>query len=272
MGNVSRWGRAAWQRLQTRWNRLTHDEFANWASGFQSLLIAFGVLIGAAWSLYLYSALKHKDSAANMLLRNQTELQVNRLNLEKAQNEAKRAFGQVTLTALPLKSDPEGDCFLQVNAEISNEGTREIRLWFSGPGFYPPLNVARVELDSAHRMSFVPVGNIPIHSFTEEGKEILPLEQASLLPGENSTYPFLVRLPRDRIHLIQFRVPIDTAKLVDDSKVPSPDSVWFWAARTYVSGCSRAAASASESDRALQASPPARAQSEPVSDRAAPSR
>ncbi|HTE18396.1 MAG TPA: hypothetical protein VK689_08445 [Armatimonadota bacterium] len=222
-------------RIRAKWQAMSHQEFAHWASGVQSLLIAVGVLIGAGWTVYLYAALKQEDNAATSYLRSQADLQSMQLNLQKAQEEWHRAYGLVTLTTAPVGGDSVSPCYLQVNATVNNAGNREIRLWFGGDST-PPLNVAQVSVDSAHRFDFRAIAHVPVLAFTPQGDTVLPMRQSKLLPGETSTYPFLVRIPDNSIYLVQFRVPVDTAR-PHNSKPPQPDSVWFWAARSYVSGC-----------------------------------
>lgn len=225
------------QSTRTRWQGTSSAEFANWSAGVQSLLIALGVLIGAGWTVYLYLALRQEDNAATAFLRSQAELQSLQLNVEKAQEESRRAFGVVTLTTTPVGADSTGPCYLQVNATVSNGGNREIRLSFGGDSLYPPLNVAQVWVDSAHQFDFRSVAHVQVHSFTQEGDTVLPMEQSRLLPGESSTYPFLVRIPRPGVYLVQFRVPVDTALSLPDDRLPPRE--WYWAARSYVSGCER---------------------------------
>lgn len=215
--------------------RTKHVEFANWSAGVQSLLIGIGVIVGAGWTIYLFQALHEKDNAATSFLRSQAELQSLQLNVEKAREESRRAFGLVTLTTAPVGADTTGPCYLQVNATVSNAGNREIRLSFQGDSLYPPLNVAHVSVDTSHAFDFRSIAQVHVHSFTAEGDTVLPMEQSRLLPGESSTYPFLVRIPRQGVYLVQFRVPVDTALSFPEGRLPPRE--WYWAARSYVSGC-----------------------------------
>jgi hypothetical protein len=242
-------------RLREQWRAMSHEEFAHWASGVQSLLIAVGVLIGAGWTIYLYAALKQEDNAATSYLRSQADLQNLQLNLQKAQEEWQRAYGLVTLSTAPVGGDSVGPCYLQVNATVNNAGNREIRLWFGGDST-PPLNVARVSVDSAHRFDFRSIAHVPVLAFTPEGDTVLPMRQSRLLPGETSTYPFLVRIPDNSIYLVQFRVPVDTAQ-PKHNMPPQRDSVWFWAARSYVSGCKASRTAPTRTARERQPQVPA---------------
>lgn len=221
--------------VRAKWKDMKHEEFAHWASGVQSLLIAMAVVIGAGWTVYLFVALRQDDNAATAYLRSQADLQSLQFDQRQREQEWQRAFGLVTLSTAPIGGDSVSPCYVQVNATVNNGGNQEIRLWW-GADSMPPLSVAQVSVDSADHFDFRTIARVPVLSFTPDGDTVLPMEQSRLLPGQSNTWPFLVRIPRDGIYLVQFSVPVNVVRPPPD-ETPPPDSVWYWAARSYVSGC-----------------------------------
>jgi hypothetical protein len=229
------------KRVRASWQQTTPTDFANWSAGLQSLLIGFGVLLGAFWTVYLFLSLNQKEGAANQLLKGGTELRMLQVDLARAEEERGRAFGQVWLSTVPVGSDTLGNCFLQVNATIANSGSRLITLRFRSESSYPPLNVASVSVEDDGAAKFNPIADADVYSFNPERSAVYELREASLQPGEQSSYPFLLKLRPARLYLIQFSVPVDVAAS-DTSNAPNPDPDWHWAARMYTAGCSTTAA------------------------------
>ena len=225
---------------------MNHDAFHNFCSGASALVIAGGVIVGGLWSRHVYRELRQKDNAAYQLFTNQAQLQNLRLQVEEAQEKSRRAFGLITLATTPLDAPSRSECFLQVNATVENAGTREIRLDFGGDSAMVdtamPLHVARILTGRRQHYRFQPVAHVPVYSFTKQGDTVMALPESSLLPGESSTYPFLLRLPRSDMYLLQFRVPVDTAHSSERSDTTALG--WFWTARSYVPGCTRTTSAA----------------------------
>lgn len=247
-----------------------HEEFANWSAGVQSLIVAVGVIIAGAWTYFVYQSLQQPQSASMQLLRQQTEIRKIQLDQQKATSDYLRRFGQVALTVTPLAVDQKGLCYLQVNATVTNSSSQELQLVFEDstkPEEFP-LYVAEVRAGRGHKYDYVPRVSTGVQSFTPDGAEVLPLPESSLVPGEASTYPFLVRVPKGRVYLIQFAVPVTEAvqtisldsfgtlerqerKIRAGATAPpnssagpkSPAESWHWTARTYTTACEEPVAS-----------------------------
>jgi hypothetical protein len=230
--------------VKQKWESMTHVEFAGWSAGLNSLIVAVGVLVAGYWTFHLHRVLNAEEGAAYQLLHSRAELTKLELDLVQAREERARAFGQVSLIAAPLTGTTAENCYLQVNATVANAGRRPIKLWFIGDSIPPPLNVASVTVTENGETRFRRVAYFDVYSFSTDATAVYELPEASLQPGEQSSYPFLLKLNRDSTYLIQFSIPVDTAH-----REKQPDSLWYWAARTYVAGCSIPPASAAESSR-----------------------
>lgn len=210
-----------------RWyTNVDHHRFYSICTGIQAIAFAIALLAGGAWTIWLYDRLHQEEKERADLVRAQTELE--KLTLEHRQQLAKlqRGIGQVQLTVTPLALSRGRTCYLQVVAKVQNLGDREIRLQFS----QTPLRVASVASLADGSLEHVPTTSAPINTFALDGT-VVPLPLASLLPGETSEFPFLVRVARGGMYMVQFDVPVDT---LPGTAVEKP---WHWAARGYTAGC-----------------------------------
>jgi hypothetical protein len=212
-----------------------HERFSHYCTGIQSIALTIALLVGGVWTVILYSRLHEAERASAELLVKQAE--VNKHELERQQNldKLQQTFGQISLSASSLAHSGRTSCYLQVVARITNQGTRQIRLRFNKGD---PLRVAVVSTTRDGKPDFRPIVSAPVQTFSNTGLSVLPLPSSKLLPHEGSEYPFIVRVPRNRVYLLQFSVPVDTVTGVrEDTRAAG----WYWTARTYTTACAGAA-------------------------------
>jgi hypothetical protein len=211
-----------------QWYRsLDHHRFYSICSGLQAIALAIGLLAGGAWTIWLYDRLHQEEKERADLARAQTELEKLRLEHQQQLAKLQRGIGQVQLAVTPLALGRGESCYLQVVAKVQNLGDREIRLEFPET----PLRVAAVGAAADGTLEHLPATSAPLNTFALDGS-VVALPLASLLPGEASEFPFLVRVPRRGMYMVQFDVPVDT---LPGTATEKP---WHWAARGYTAGCS----------------------------------
>jgi hypothetical protein len=216
-----------------------HERFSHYCAGIQAIALTLALLVGGVWTVILYSRLHEAERASAELLVKQAE--VNKHELERQQNldRLQQTFGQISLSTSSLAHSGRTSCYLQVVARITNQGTRQIRLRFNKGD---PLRVAEVSTARDGKPEFRPIASAPVQTFSNTGRSVLPLPSSKLLPDEGSEYPFIVRVQRNRLYLIQFSVPVDTVTGVgQDTRAAG----WYWTARTYSMACTGAASSRS---------------------------
>lgn len=232
--------------MMIRWLKsIDHARFYSICSGLQAIALSVGLLAGGVWTVWLYQKLHQEEKQGTELARARTELE--KLDLEHRQALAKlqRGIGQVQLSVTPLALGRSRTCYLQVVAKVQNLGDREIRLAFSET----PLRVASVTTARDGTLEHVHAASAPINTFAQDGS-VVPLPLTSLLPGESSELPFLVRVPRRGIYMVQFDVPVDT---LPGSEQEKP---WHWAARGYTAGCNGATGGGAATPASSQAASP----------------
>lgn len=205
---------------------MDHGRFYSVCTGIQAIFLVIGVLGGGAWSVWMYRQLHEEERQRAELVRTQTEVESNRLEHEQRLAELQRGIGQIELTITPLALTGRRSCYLQVTARVQNIGHREIRLEFN----HDPLRIAAVHPADDGVLDHVPSASASLNTFALDGT-VVPLPTASLLPGETSEYPFLVRIPRRGVYMVQFDVPVDTLPGTESERP------WHWAARSYTAGC-----------------------------------
>lgn len=210
-----------------QWYRsVDHHRFYSVCTGIQAIALVVGVLGGGIWSLWLYRTLHEEERQRAALVHTQTQAESARLEHQQRLAQLQQGIGQVQLTVAPLALSGGRSCYLQVTAKVQNMGHREIRLEFTEN----PLRVAAVRPAADGVLEHVLNASVPLNTFALDGT-VVPLPVASLLPGETSEYPFLVRVPRRGVYMVQFDVPVDT---LPGTGAERP---WHWAARGYTAGC-----------------------------------
>lgn len=207
------------------------DRFNKYCSGLQSIAVIVGLAVGGIWAWFLFGARRDQALAEVALSQAQTTLTTTSLELE----EKLRAYAHVELSVSPLRTLSDGTCEIDVRADVRNAGNRNIRLPFtySTPGgdtVRAALHVAEVVRSGAVRRHR-PVASYPVLTFGMRGDSVGPLPVSSLVPGEVGHYPFLVDGRRDAVYLLQFMVPVDTAR----DTTARPD--YYYTARTYLTAC-----------------------------------
>lgn len=214
-----------------------HERFSHYCTGIQAIALTIALLVGGAWTVILYGRLHEAERASTELLVKQAE--VNKHELERQQNldKLQQAFGQISLSATSLAYSGKTSCYVQVLARVTNQGSRQIRLRFDKAA---PLHLAVVSTARDGNPDFQPVTSAQVQTFSNTGRSVLPLPSSKLLPEESTEYPFLVKVTRNRLYLVQFSVPVDT---VTGARQDRRAAGWYWTARTYTAACTGAASS-----------------------------
>ena len=213
-----------------------HQHIANLCGGLNSLVFAAALIIAGWWSWHLYGTLLQPQNAAAEYTRKRAELTGLQITNSKASEELRRVIGQVSLGVKPLQNISASECYTQVTATISNTGNREILLAFDH-GF--PLRAATVSIDEGGNYAYTPARQLAVHGYNQQRTEIADISQADLLPGESSSYPFLLRLERNKLYMFEFSVPVRAVASPITPNEPTRKTGWYWTARTFAVACQR---------------------------------
>lgn len=198
------------------------ETFANVASGIQSLVVSFAVVVGGIWSLYTFNALN--------------QVKIARTELTKAQDEVNQLALDITLTAKqtqPISSDKYG---MLVDVSVHNAGKRPIKVDLKNQ----PLTISRMVKDDTNNLraskSYAPTiyKDIGINDRT-------PLNWQQVQPGSTRVIEFYQEVEDAGMYHITFNSSMSsdvqrmlsereagTEQEVDESKyIYNPFGTWY---------------------------------------------
>ena len=198
----------------------TNDvKFHNYASGFQSLAVAFGVLIGGVWTFFVFNATLHVQNAKAQLEKINRELQ------EQAKLE-------VTVDVEHIEKN-EGLWYVVGEVQIANRGNRGTYLQVTDR----TLTLSRAKLSPLQGTVLLEETR-PILMYiappVEEGKMGMALGRHFSLPGRTVRYPFAVPVANVGLYLIQFQATVAEEDLVGLPQVRGDTRPAAWIAGKYL--------------------------------------
>ena len=191
------------------------DRFRNIASGIQSIVLAFAVIIGGGWTLYSFIKLNEID-------RREAELKQLQLSLRE------RAKLDIHLTSVQLPSEEDGHRYVAVTVEIENKGNLpEVFLWENSGLAVAHVTVnddGKEVVDQRHNTKYSRI-------------DVEPISEA-ILPGHSRRFPFLIRLNKAGIYHLEFYASVSPYERQESTRdhafAKSEAETYQWTEATYI--------------------------------------
>jgi hypothetical protein len=167
-----------------RMQHMSDERFKNIASGIQSLILAFAVVVGGGWTLYRFRSLDEVGKA--------------RAEVEQLQRGLReRGILKIEMASEPLSKTATGELLLSVNVTVENTGNRTEVLRWDRSG----LRATQVLIEDG-RSRF---GARVIGRYAVAGADT---PTSSILPGQSRVFPILLMLPPNGVYQLVFEAAV----------------------------------------------------------------
>lgn len=196
---------------------MTFDHFSELASGIESLVIAAAVLLGGAWTLIRFSALKAIRKA-------KAELEAVERGLMQ------RGILDIDIVASNLHQQDLALHRLLVKVKVKNIGDRtEVLVWDT-------VSIKAIPVDTP-RLADEPPSESGKGQSVHNAAQNLDNTSESILPGQTRIFPFVISLHAPGLYLIAFDAlvsPRESELLGQEHpKFPGELDEVFWQGSTY---------------------------------------
>ena len=180
-----------------------HERFKNICSGFQSIVVGIAVLVGGAWTAFVFNAQLSVENA---------KVQVEKLHLELEQRPAIN----IDIDAQQLAIPDMNDKFLLITVLISNHGNSDTRLkWGTKP--------IKIESISFDKDGLEDRKHIASAGFTQVGHGVRV--------GDELKRSSVVKIPNDGLYRVTFQCPARTDQVTE---IRASDNVYWFSSRYVV--------------------------------------
>lgn len=188
-----------------------HEKFKNVAAGAQSLAIVLGVLIGGAWALYTFLALRTREKADAEL----HQFELRKRELERVNREQGVINIEIKAEQVANPTDPGHS--IKIDIEVKNSGNRNVKIEFP----IHALTVTKVRSDDEGRLHremvkhpIIPYLNAGNDRRSDKSDDLIHQTPPELLrAGQTMTYLSWCRVEAAGLYLIEFKAALTGEEL-----------------------------------------------------------
>ncbi len=190
---------------------LNLDKFKSILEIVQLIAVITAILIGGGWTLYTFISLEAVNKA--------------KIELEEMKHKLiRRAVLDINLVAENETKKDQAEYYISATVTVANKGTREAHLDFSEHPFLTPLSISKVTFDKKGGPEFVNSQTYKINMAISEIIDVV------LLPNENISLPFYVKVKEAGVYFLEFSVPQKGIERKEHEKIINNelfgDTIW----------------------------------------------